>query len=61
MEAFRGRRQIASPFVLLFSGQLFKCGHVQGEVQDNLNKEDYIIQLWTTSDDSSISEIIDKV
>jgi hypothetical protein len=34
---------------------------VQGEVQDNLNKEDYIIQLWTTSDDSSISEIIDKV
>jgi hypothetical protein len=34
---------------------------VQGEIQDYLSPEDYIIQIWTTKDDIAIAELINKV
>ncbi len=34
---------------------------VQGEIQDYLSPEDYIIQIWTTKDDVTIAELIKKV
>jgi hypothetical protein len=34
---------------------------MQGEIQDYLSPEDYIIQIWTTKDDVAIAELINKV
>eukprot|EP00096_Caligus_rogercresseyi_P002999 TRINITY_DN1548_c0_g1_i2.p1 TRINITY_DN1548_c0_g1~~TRINITY_DN1548_c0_g1_i2.p1 ORF type:complete len:625 (-),score=121.67 TRINITY_DN1548_c0_g1_i2:79-1749(-) len=32
----------------------------QGEVEQHVNKDDYVIQIWTTGEDNSISDVINK-